>query len=311
MAKIEQLTPEEEALIPIVRDEWLKIGLATGPTNREAAQAAIADAYRMAGLEPPKLWIWLGSPYAGCIGSALLTTMPVARKLAGRGVIDPVQDKILDKVWNEVQRQMGDKARSQVQRKVLHEVWSAVQVEVQAPVIANLENQAPPRLRELVWDQLENQMQVQLGSQVQIGELGKQCGKAGCGPHYAGPFSLFDFFRRIKRVAGPERLEPLIRLAAVAGWWWPFECACIIAERPAVLHRDEAGRLHLENGPALAYPDGWAIHAWHGLNIPSWLVEEKHRITPDVIKAEGNAKLRRVMLEILASTNTSKRAVPG
>ena len=74
MEKIEQLTPEEEALIPIVRDEWLKIGLATGPADREAAQAAIADAYHMAGLEPPTRWIWLGSPYAGCIGSSLTST---------------------------------------------------------------------------------------------------------------------------------------------------------------------------------------------------------------------------------------------
>lgn len=63
MAKIETLTPEEEALIPVVRDGWLKIGLATGPVDRAAAQAAIADAYAQAGREPPKLWIWLGNPW--------------------------------------------------------------------------------------------------------------------------------------------------------------------------------------------------------------------------------------------------------
>jgi hypothetical protein len=39
MAKIETLTPEEEALIPIVRYEWIKIGLATGP--RRSTRRAI------------------------------------------------------------------------------------------------------------------------------------------------------------------------------------------------------------------------------------------------------------------------------
>jgi hypothetical protein len=105
-------------------------------------------------------------------------------------------------------------------------------------------------------------------------------------------------FPRIKRVNRPERLEPLMRLAAAAGWWWPFAGACIITERPAVLYRDEAGRLHCDTGPAIAYPDNWAIHAWHGIPIPSWFIEDKHKITPDAIKAEENAELRRVMLEI-------------
>jgi hypothetical protein len=94
MARIEQLTPEEEALLPIVRDEWLKIGLATGPTDREVAQAAIADAYRQAGLAPPKRWIWLASPWAGCIGAWMLTQSPVG----SNSVLDQVGDQALDQV---------------------------------------------------------------------------------------------------------------------------------------------------------------------------------------------------------------------
>jgi hypothetical protein len=81
MSKIETLTPEEEALISIVRDDWIKIGLATGPANRDAAQAAIADAHRMVGLEPPKTWMWLGSFKAGWIATAELSPLPVKDSL--------------------------------------------------------------------------------------------------------------------------------------------------------------------------------------------------------------------------------------
>jgi len=289
MTKIEQLTPEEEALIPIVREEWIKIGLATGPTSptdREAAQVAIADAYRQAGLEPPHLWIWLGSPSAGCIGAAMLAQLwPVAK----------------NSVWAHVGAQVGDQVSAQVGAQVQAQVRDQVQAQVGDQIGAQGQARVGAQVGDRVWAQVADQVQAQVGDQVRAGVEDQdwaQCWKAGFGQHDAGWLADFDMFRRMKRVKGPERLEPLMRLAAVAGWWWPFGGACIITERPTVLHRDEAGRLHCDNGPALAYSDGWAIHAWHGLRIPAWLIEEKARLTPDAIEAEDNAELRRVMLEI-------------
>ncbi|MGO4428877.1 DUF6745 domain-containing protein, partial [Streptomyces sp. MCAF7] len=38
-------------------------------------------------------------------------------------------------------------------------------------------------------------------------------------------------------------LAGLAAVARSAGWWWPYEKAVVIAERPVTLHRDEAGRL--------------------------------------------------------------------
>jgi hypothetical protein len=89
-----------------------------------------------------------------------------------------------------------------------------------------------------------------------------------------------------------------MHLAKVAGWWWPFEGACIITERPCVLKRDNSLRLHCEDGHAIQYPDGWGVYAWHGVRIPGWMVENKSQITPETINEEQNAELRRVMLEI-------------
>jgi len=62
---IEKLTPEQEALIPIVRDEWLAYGLSTEPANRPLAESGAMRAYKEAGLEPPHTIIWCDSPMAG------------------------------------------------------------------------------------------------------------------------------------------------------------------------------------------------------------------------------------------------------
>lgn len=100
--------------------------------------------------------------------------------------------------------------------------------------------------------------------------------------------------------ASLDRLSPLHGLAetaASAGWWWPYENLVILTERPAELHRDNPGRLHRGDGPALAYPDGFALHAWRGMPIPPGFLDTLSGLTAARILAEDNAELRRVMLE--------------
>ena len=88
---IDTLTVEQEAMLAQVRDEWLAVGLSTEPASRPAAEEGVRQAYRRAGLEPPSVVIWLGSPYAGCVASAMLNP-----------------DQVGDQVWDQVRAQVGD-----------------------------------------------------------------------------------------------------------------------------------------------------------------------------------------------------------
>jgi hypothetical protein len=80
------------------------------------------------------------------------------------------------------------------------------------------------------------------------------------------------------------------------GWWWPFANAVIITERPRTLVHDAEGRLHREDGPALQYPDGWGIWAWHGVRVPQDVIERPETITVEQIEHERNAEVRRVLI---------------
>lgn len=94
--------------------------------------------------------------------------------------------------------------------------------------------------------------------------------------------------------------SPLAGLAAVAreaGWWWPYENLAVLSERPTALHRDEAGRLDCGDGPAIGYADGFGLYAWRGMPVPGEFLDELVSLTPERIRAEENAELRRVMLE--------------
>lgn len=62
----------KEHILDEVRREFLERGLATGPCDRKAVEAACDQCYRTAGLEPPELRIWTDSPRAAVLAIAAL-----------------------------------------------------------------------------------------------------------------------------------------------------------------------------------------------------------------------------------------------
>lgn len=69
--KIKELTPEDHKRIPEIREEFIKIGTATGPANREETEAAVRQAYEQVGLKAPEKILWFRSPREGAIAKAI------------------------------------------------------------------------------------------------------------------------------------------------------------------------------------------------------------------------------------------------
>lgn len=55
MAKIDKLTPEQEALIPVYVEKWRRIALSTEPIDREKAAKAVKMAYAVTGMGEPDI----------------------------------------------------------------------------------------------------------------------------------------------------------------------------------------------------------------------------------------------------------------
>jgi hypothetical protein len=120
---------------------------------------------------------------------------------------------------------------------------------------------------------------------------------------WASWFSYVTFFRDVCDWENESlenfKLDEEIALSAGFVWW--SDDVVAISDRPKRVSRDAGGRLHNENGKALEYRDGWGVYAWHGYRITqknTWIIDEKEKITPELIEKETNAELRRIMLEI-------------
>ena len=174
-----------------------------------------------------------------------------------------------------------------------------------AQVRAQVWDQVRAQVRDQVWyqvrAQVRDQVRAQVGAQVraQVGDqVGAQVNRAGYGQHDSEWVAFYEFFGRACGVKGVDRLRGIAEIAQSCGWWWPFERAVILTDRPSEIHRDEANRLHAEKGPALLYRDGWGVHAWHGVRIPAEWLEGK---TPSPAEALNwpNMEQRRAACEII------------
>lgn len=243
-------------------NSWRSVAAATGRADRAAAEAGVRRAYRTAGLAEPERIIWAASPRAAVGTVEKLTDV-------GRSV----REEVRTRPWADERRRMYDElgpagwsALWSATGAQLWETTAALAERIRAGVVADL----APRPQD--------------AAAVRLVLL-----DAVLGQHDAAWLAAFD--------GHGDRLTGLAEVARNAGWWWPYEQAVVITERPDVLHRDEAGRLDHGEGPALAYGDGFALHAWRGMPVPAAFLEELSSLTPERIRAEENAELRRVMLE--------------
>lgn len=255
-------------------DKWRAVAAATGPADRAAAEEGIVLAYRTAGLAEPERYVWVGSPRAAVTAVRSLTE-------SGRSV----RDEVRTVPWAEERRRVHD----DLGPAGWTELWGR-----SGALLWDTTRALAERIRTGVADALAEEAAVLAGDDSEAADAERKAVRmvlldAVLGQHDAAWLAAFD--------GRSDRLAGLTRVAEHAGWWWPFEKAVVICERPVELHRDEAGRLDRGDGPALAFPDGFALHAWRGMPVPADFLAGLAALTPERIRAEENAELRRVMLE--------------
>ncbi|MCH5671141.1 DUF6745 domain-containing protein [Streptomyces gilvus] len=243
---------------------WRAYASATAPADRVTAEHGIRRAYREAGLPEPEQVVWADSPRAA---------VTLIRQLTDRG--PSVREALRTAPWALERRRLH--ARLGAEGWAGH--WAATGARLWASTQPLVDRISAGVLEDLVGRDTGKE-----AAEVRLLLL-----DAVLGQHDAPWLAAF-----------PTDDGPLGALAEVcrsAGWWWPFARVAVASERPVALHRDEAGRLDNGDGPALAYPDGFALHAWRGMPVPPTFIAELPTLTPDRIRAEENAELRRVMLE--------------
>ena len=250
------LTAEHHQVIADIRDRLMAAGLSTERADRAAAEAAVREVYRTAGIAEPRIVIWMDSPLGGLLAAEMI------RQLGGQ-----LGDQLGDQLWGQLRDQLGD------------QLWG----------------QLGDQLRGQLGGQLGDQLRGQLGDQLR-GQLRDQLG-VSLDPWFEAYW--LGFYTAGRAIAGqpPEPcLDALTRACSLLGWWWPQRGAVVLTDRPTIIARDGQGRLHHPDGPALAWADGYALHAWHSVRVPASLVDGDGWDTATILR-EPNTEVRRCAIE--------------
>jgi len=127
--------------------------------------------------------------------------------------------------------------------------------------------------------------------------------------HNAGYFAWLSYFREVCGLtAETEAMTGLRLIAENCGWVLPCEHICWASERHNRVCQDEQQRLHAADGPAVAYPDGWELYYWHGVQVSKQVIMHPEALSAGVVTAERNAEVRRVMIERMGTARYLREA---
>ncbi|MEV0182027.1 DUF6745 domain-containing protein [Streptomyces sp. NPDC050625] len=269
---------------------WRACAAETTPADRERAERGVRLAYRRAGLPEPERVVWAGSPREAITlirgledtGPSVREAVRTAPWAAERGRLHAELGPVgWSAHWSVTGGLLWENTQALVERirqGVLEDLTGTAQGGVGGAAGPGASEGAgtPDRATRAARSRQEAEIRLLLLDAV-------------LGQHDAPWLAAFPTDR--------APLDGLGEVCRSAGWWWPFAKVAVVCERPTALHRDEAGRLDRGDGPALAYPDGFALYAWRGMPVPAAFLAELRTLTPERIRAEENAELRRVMLE--------------
>ena len=294
--KLESLTPEQEALIPIVRDEWLNLFRDEGPQrmNRPDVEEGLEWLYGLAGLDKPRV-VFVESPM-GC-----QLAPHFFRQLGKEDGLDKIN--VEDSVGRSVWRSVEDSVWASVEDSVWDSVWASVEDSVG--------NSVKGSVWASVWDSVEdsvgNSVRRSVGRSVRDSveasvrnSVIKYVPLSWCCFAYDSDWAAFySYWERIS-IFKHEEFERYIKYLKATPFMAVFlEGLAVVCEPPQYIQRDSEGRLHCETGPALEWLDGFKLYFWHGVEVGEDLIMHPERVTREDILEEGNAEKRRCIMEKL------------
>ncbi len=342
--KIAALTPDQEALIPLILEKWRRIALSTEPLNREKAEAAVKTAYAVMGKTEPEIR-FLSSPFAA--RSEILSSQSpreMAQQLGApiliafsMGLRTQIQNQLQAKLWEnlekKIQRQEVQKSQAWigliwVSPTTLSEVEQQMLNQLRDQLMLQFASQQPGGnvivpIWEILWQQVGQPLWQNISQKSVIQWLYEQShlqswfetvdiALPGMYSYLLylslDPFTaaLIDFcVTGLNCQHDEKKWTALQSLVTDCGLVFPFEKTCFVCDRPIKLSLDSRNRLHAEGEAAVEFADGNKLYFYENVPLP----EKYGAVHPqewqeEWLEEEPNDKVREVLERVIRDHST-------
>ena len=306
--RIEKLTPEQEALIPVYWEKWKAIALSTEPIDRQKASLAVKAAYATIGKKEPEI-LFFDSPYA------VLNAFPSQL----------LESELNDDFWDSV---LNDKIEFALSSVLSSPLDSQLDIELRVQQdrktdLRQLNEQRRDRLNSQLWDRMYEALIAQVGVELwrewsegyaedlENNPVGKADKQLDCKLGLIADFTIQpellatwygftnDFCISVLNCSHDAlRWEAFQAVTQSCGWILPLEKIVIVCDRPIKLSFDENYQLHAQAEPAIQFADGYSLYSHHGITLPEkYGTVHPHQWQAQWLLEEENAELRRVLIQ--------------
>ncbi|MDE2098308.1 MAG: hypothetical protein KGL39_13730 [Patescibacteria group bacterium] len=291
-----------------VGDKWLNIAMSAAEPNWNDATVAIKELYRINGLNPPVKVIEVQSPMQGELVCAALEYMQSGSGNPWYAFRSERPMRMRGAIWQSIARHRSVNPNDfwrQVQRHLYADAWN----EMTKTWVSDIHSQMEMELETVVHADVLMAARNKLNGALLRKRLDKIVGLQNFSPPYSfATFGQFDASLMAECEVAltlthetNATFEAMKALTQSCGWCWPTTHAAVICRRMTAVNFDDKGALHDDSGPALEYGDGWGVWAWHGVQVPSHVIQRPHEITSRMIAWEPREDVRLVMVDRMES----------
>ena len=318
MAKIENLTPEQERQLVEWREKWLAIGRATGEADIEAIRPAINDFYKRIGRDTPYIWR-VSSPMMAILVINVLRDHLVANLRANlrshlgdnlwSNLRANLRSHLGDNLWSNLGDNLWADLRDNLWADLRDNLWANLRDNLEDNLEANLGDNLRHNLwgdlRSHLFDNLQIHLRenfwTRLRSHLEDNPTFEFIGTDFWGSHdsYWIAYYLFSQCYLKSDIYDSDDLAKLQGWATLAQncfWWYAYDGICFVSDRPTAYGLDTQGRLHGDSAMCMEFADGYGFYAWHGVRVSEDIIMHPETITIEQIDNERNAEMRRILL---------------
>ena len=297
--KIDKLTPEQEALIPLVRDEWVNLSLNSATAVQEQEIREGVDwLYTISGLPKHPRIVIFDSFIEMVLGYNILPKL--------------IEDPVWTSVWNSVTHSNHKSVKKSVKDCVynslnsLHDslcksIKNSVHDSIWNSVTNSVQNSVNRSVSIHVYDSVARSVKSTLKFRLRF--IDDFIGLAT----WAGRLSFYDYFSRIG-IMNDDKNCNMFRDMIRAGIWTScyYEHRVLVCRLPTKVSKDEQGRLHSTTGPAVQWKDGSGQYFLHGINF--WQNLDDYMSEPELWRKIVSSK-DLSLKEILRIPNVEQRYI--
>ncbi len=189
-------------------------------------------------------------------------------------------------LWGQLRGQLSGQLRGQLWGQLWDQIWHQLRNQLGDQLVGQLREQLVDQLVEQLGEQFGDQLEEQLEEQLR-GQIYETTWFAGGSEVYWVAFC--KFCEQIGCILNnSDWLLSWDKYSETCGALYPYKEIAFVSRRPTKLHFNQQRVLHCENGPAMAFGDGFSIHAWNGTRVPSHWIEAPEKVDPtEILKTEN------------------------